>query len=162
MASDLNGNEQLNTPQKDTSANFRMTLPRKLILQCLKDAENYLTADDIFVTLYPEYPGIGLATIYRTLNLLEEHEMINKVNLGDGKARFAYLEEDDAVKNYHQMVCKRCFKVIKFDEFTDSELNCIHACQQRYSEQFKFKIESHIVQYYGLCEECQKIVSEES
>ncbi len=161
MASDLKNNEQFQNSQKDPSANFRMTLPRKLILQCLKNAENYLTADDIFVALYPEYPGIGLATIYRTLNLLEEHEMINKVNLGDGKARFAYQEEEDAVKNYHQMVCKRCFKVIKFDEFTDAELDCIKNCQQRYSTQFKFKIESHIVQYYGLCEECQSLISED-
>ncbi len=151
MASEVVENQTKRSQSKDS---FRMTLPRKLILQCLREAENYLTADDIFVALYPEYPGIGLATIYRTLNLLEEYEMINKVNLGDGKARFALTEEEEAARNYHQLICKRCFKVIKIDEFSESEIDCFSSVEQQYAEQFNFTIESHIVQYYGVCEEC--------
>lgn len=154
MSSDTeHSQKEVNTPQP---TRFRMTHPRRVILDCLKQAAVYMTADDIFIALHPDDPGIGLATIYRTLNLLEEHEMISKVNVGDGRARFAYIERAPNSNNYHQLVCKRCFKIIKFNDFSYEEVLCMRQCEKKYSEIYHFAIESHVVQYYGLCEECQK------
>ena len=154
--------EEVAKKQKEDPAGFRMTLPRRMILERLKTTNSYLSADDIFVSLYPQYPGIGLATIYRTLNLLEEHGMINKVNIGDGKARFAFIEQGEDLPHYHQLVCKRCFKIIKFNDFSAEELDNMRKSEKKYEERYHFSIESHIVQYYGLCEDCQKLAEKES
>lgn len=140
---------------------FRMTGPRRVILSCLKEAESYRTADDIFMELHETQPGISLATIYRTLNLLEEHHMISKVNVGDGKAHFAYVETSDEVTSYHQLICTNCFKIIKFNDFTEQELCNMRGCEEKYSNRFNFAISSHIVQYYGICSDCQKLLEEE-
>lgn len=158
----MSSSEEADTGKKKGSHGFRMTLPRRVILGCLKDNQNYMTADDIFIAIHLEHPGIGIATIYRTLNLLEEHELISKVNVGDGKSRFAYSDQDLSNANYHQLICKRCFKIIKFNDFTSKEICNMQECEKKYSELYKFCIESHVVQYYGICEECMKAEEDKS
>ena len=141
---------------------FRMTLPRRMILKYLEESLTYLTADDIFMALYPKNPSISLTTIYRTLNLLEKHDMISKANVGDGRTRFAYVGQDESAHNYHQLICKHCFKIIKSNDFSHKELHCMKECEKRYSERYHFIIENHIIQYYGICEDCQKLMQQES
>ena len=131
-----------------------MTLPRQLILENLKSADEYKTADEIYSTIHANYPGIGLATIYRTLNLLEELKVINKLNIGDGKARYELGKQDEDIPHYHQLICSECSKIIKYDDFSEEEKNIMHTEEAKLGERFGFRIDRHVVQYYGLCSEC--------
>ena len=49
---------------------YRMTIPREIILQVLDESKEHLSAEDIYMGVHHVYPAIGLATVYRTLDLL--------------------------------------------------------------------------------------------
>jgi len=55
------------------NAGFRLTLPRQIILNVLTTTPKHLSAEEIFLLVHKKYPGIGLATVYRTLDLLTDN-----------------------------------------------------------------------------------------
>ena len=65
----------------------RWTVPREIILDLLSRTSKHMSAKDIYASLYALYPGIGLTTIYRTLELLYRLGFVQKVTAGDGQSR---------------------------------------------------------------------------
>jgi len=141
---------------------FRMTIPRQVILETLNTSENYLTADELYMIVHREYPGIGIATIYRTLNLLEQMNIVNKIDIGDGKARYEIAKQDVDVPHYHQMICTNCSRIIKYERFSDEELELMKKVQKQLEESYDFTIQRHVVQYYGICGDCRRVVSQDA
>ena len=67
---------------------FRLTFPRKIIVDILDKAKHHMSADEIYVVLHKKYPRIGFTTVYRTLDLLVRLGLINKFDFGEGKFRY--------------------------------------------------------------------------
>ena len=67
---------------------FRMTIPRRIILDLLLKTEGHLLAKEIYLKVNKKYPDIGLTTIYRTLDLLVKMGLINKFEFGEGQSRY--------------------------------------------------------------------------
>ena len=74
---------------------LRMTMPRQLVARVLEQAEGYLSAEQIYSIIKEDYPAIGLATVYRTLVLLDEMGIVNRYNFGEGRARYIAAEDQD-------------------------------------------------------------------
>ena len=72
----------------------RWTVPREVILNLLSRTSKHMSAKDIYASLYSLYPGIGLTTIYRTLELLYRLGFVQKVTAGDGQSRYELKSED--------------------------------------------------------------------
>ncbi|MEJ5165476.1 MAG: Fur family transcriptional regulator, partial [Thermoanaerobaculia bacterium] len=70
---------------------FRMTLARDEIYKLLQ-RERHLSAEEIYFEIHKNYPNIGIATVYRTLNLLTDFGVIKRREFGDGKARYEISE----------------------------------------------------------------------
>jgi Fur family transcriptional regulator, ferric uptake regulator len=129
-----------------------MTLPRQVIITVLNDASGYLSAEDVFMQVHDVYPGIGLATVYRTLQLLDKMGIVTKFEFGDGKARYELVTDEQ--KHYHLLICDSCFKVVKYDDFSEQERRLYQKVKESLEESHNYRIHRHVIQYYGLCEDC--------
>ena len=134
---------------------LRVTQPRRVILAELDKASEYITAEDIYHKIHPGHPRIGLATVYRTLTLLTEIGVVTKFDFGDGKSRYELTDVETNEKHHHVLVCERCYKVIKYSDFTPKEKKNFDQLENTLKGQFDFDIHRHVVHYYGVCADCR-------
>ncbi len=145
---------------KFMNAGFRMTLPRQAIMETLSNTTEHLSAEEIYLRVRRKYPGIGLTTVYRTLDILVNMDLIFKFDFGDGRARYELSEASSGAKpHHHHLVCTDCGRVIDYTEFIDDEIELIKNTQKKLSEKYNFKITNHIIQFYGICDKCQQKMS---
>ena len=129
---------------------LRMTLPRRVIIDTLANSDTYLSAEDIYHRLHTEHPGIGLATVYRTLLLFHKLAIVTKLEVGEGRARFELVEEE----HHHLLVCEKCYKVVKYSDFTTREKDGFAELERLVEDRYHFRINRHVVQYCGICPQC--------
>ena len=129
---------------------LRMTLPRRIIIATLAASDTYLSAEDIYHKLHAKYPGVGLATVYRTLVLFHQLGIVTKLEVGEGKARFELAESE----HHHLLVCEACHKVVKYSDFTTAEKDGFSKLEQIVAKAYHFRVNRHVVQYIGICPEC--------
>src|SRR5690625_3053925 len=87
------------TPQREET--------EKDLLECKED---HLSAEEIYLLVKEKAPEIGLATVYRTLELLSELKIVDKINFGDGVSRYD-LRKEGAEHFHHHLVCIECGSV---------------------------------------------------
>jgi Fur family ferric uptake transcriptional regulator len=137
--------DQLKTIIK--SKGMKYTEQRAVILQILVDLDDHLSAEDVHKIIKHHYPehNIGIATIYRTLNFLEEVELISSISFGkDGKKY-----EGKNKKHHDHIICTHCGNIT---EFIDDN---IEQRQEKVACEMGFKITDHTLQIYGICSKCQ-------
>lgn len=139
-----------------TSRGYRMTLPRKLVIEFLYETLGYPTVDEIYDSIHVRYPHIGIATMYRTMALFEEIGIVHKANVVDRKARYELCLCAERGEHYHQLICSRCATIVKYSDFSEQEIAQMCDEGRRLETQFGFVIDRHVVQYYGVCPACQK------
>jgi len=131
---------------------FRMTLPRRVILDLLSKSDSHLLAKDIYLKINKKYPDIGLTTVYRTLDLLVKKGMINKFDMGEGQSRYELAW--NFKEHHHHLVCSECGKMIDYNDFIDDEIKFFAKIQKFLSAKYDFKIINHEVYFYGKCSSC--------
>ncbi len=137
-------------------AGFRITVPRQAILDLLNRTHEHLSAEDIYLEVHKIYPAIGLTTVYRTLELLVNMGLVFKFDFGDGRARYELSQGPGTLKHHHHLVCTGCGRVIDYTEFIEQEKELVHRTERELSRKYNFKIDSHQIQFLGLCHNCQK------
>ena len=128
---------------------YKVTPQRKIILKTILESSNeHLSSEELYNKVKNKNPEIGLATVYRTLDLLVELEVLQKLDFGDGKRRYEF--SDHKVHHHHHLICIRCNKVFEFeDDLLDSLENAIML-------KVNFKVLDHHLKFYGLCKQCNK------
>jgi len=129
---------------------MKYTEQRAIILQILLTFDTHLNAEEVYNIIRNKYPNqkIGIATIYRTLNFLEEVKLISSVSFGkDGKRYESYNKN----QHHDHLICTKCGKIV---EFLDEE---IERKQEIIANNNNFIITDHTMQLYGICNICQKI-----
>jgi Fur family ferric uptake transcriptional regulator len=86
---------------------YRLTPQRQLVWDVLRTAEHHLTADEILERVQAKVGDFNVASVYRTLALLAELDLVIQVRLGDGAASWELTHPDD---EFH-LVCRRCGQV---------------------------------------------------
>ncbi len=133
---------------------LRLTVPRETIVNVLAKTPKHLSAEDVFFAVHNRHPGIGLATVYRTLELLTRIGLILKFDFGDGKSRYE-LADETSKGHHHHMICNRCGRIIDYSDFMDKEVKFVKDLEAELSRKHEFKINSHQIYLYGLCGGCQ-------
>jgi Fur family ferric uptake transcriptional regulator len=133
---------------------FRWTLTRKAILDLLRGTSKHLSAKEIYETLLELYPGIGLSTVYRTLDLLARSDLINKLDIGDGKSRYEYRSDQEKA-HHHHLVCTKCGKIIDYSDFIDEEVDLFVQAEKNIFSKYHFQVLDHNIEFYGLCKDCR-------
>jgi Fe2+ or Zn2+ uptake regulation protein len=124
---------------------YKLTRQRKAVVEVVTLAHTRMSAADVYAKAQRACPDLGLTTVYRTLEILEQMGVIRRVHLDDGCEGFAPA----AAEHGHHLICSRCQETI---EFEDCNLN---ALLKRVSEQTGFTIEQHWLELVGLCPRCQ-------
>ncbi|MBW6409829.1 Fur family transcriptional regulator [Clostridium weizhouense] len=134
---------------------YKLTAQRRSIVNAIIETEGkHLTAEEIYDEVKRSCPEIGLATVYRTIILLEELGVICRLELNDGCNRYELVHGDETHRHHH-LVCNLCNKVLEVQDDLLEEL------ETQIETQYKFKISDHSVKFYGVCEECQNKADKE-
>ncbi|MDC7126346.1 MAG: Fur family transcriptional regulator [Spirochaetales bacterium] len=137
---------------------MRMTIPRQLVAEVLEQSDKYLGAEEIYSIIRENYPAIGLATVYRTLVLMDELGLVTRQNFGEGRS--LYIAADNQNDRYHhQLICDNCYKVIRYSELSDDDIELYRQLEERLSARYGFEINKQVVQIHGICPECKKKLS---
>ena len=130
---------------------LKLTGQRLLVLETMAEHPGeHLTAEEIFDLARRNYPEIGLATIYRTLQVLVELNVVDKISFDDGFARYELIEELDSERHHHHhAICIECNTVISREE------DLLEALEQELMENLGFAVTDHEVKLYGYCKECR-------
>lgn len=134
----------------------RMTQPRQIIINYLSQYKEHLNVEEIYFELHKKYKNIGLTTIYRTLELLVKNGILNKFDIGDGRARYELSCEYPSKEHHHHLICIKCGKIINYSDFINDEIKLVNKIESKLSKKHNFKILNHIIQFQGLCEKCLK------
>jgi Fur family ferric uptake transcriptional regulator len=124
----------------------KLTGPRRAILRLLREQAHPLSNREIHAAL----PGrhCDLATVYRSMHLLEVMGMVKRFDLGDGVARFELLREGDD-GHHHHLICTRCAGVIELGECLMDEV------EERIAVSNGFSGVTHRLEFFGICPRCQ-------
>ncbi|SHJ80184.1 ferric uptake regulator, Fur family [Anaerobranca californiensis DSM 14826] len=125
---------------------YKVTNQRARILEILlENTDKHMSAEEIYEIIKGEKGDIGLATIYRALELFEELDIIHKLNFGDGRSRYELKEEDH---HHHHLICSKCNGVFEVAE------DLLDQLEEKIEKQYQFKITGHHLKFYGICQNC--------
>jgi len=125
---------------------LKFTKQRELILKFLYENDEHFTPEEINMLLKKAYPGIniGIATVYRTLALLEESGIASSISFGAQGKKY----ELGLKKHHDHLICTACGAIIEFLDET------IEAQQEAIAKKFNFHMTDHTMKIVGLCEDC--------
>ncbi|WP_265450535.1 Fur family transcriptional regulator, partial [Clostridium sp. cpc1] len=128
---------------------YKLTTQRRAILDAIiENSGSHLSPEEIYEVVKLKYPEIGLATVYRTLQLLEQLDIVCKLNFDDGCNRYE-LNSDSNDHHHHHLICLNCGKVIEV------KLDLLENLEYEIEREGKFKIVDHNVKFFGYCIECR-------
>lgn len=125
---------------------YKLTRQRRAILDTIIRNHSHLTPAVVYEQTSKRYPNIGLVTVYRTLDLLDQLGFICEVH-SHGSCRSYMMRRSSS--HHHHLLCSDCQVVV---DFTDCD---IAQMEERIAHQVGFKIDSHMVEFVGRCRDCQ-------
>ena len=127
--------------------NLKFTIQREVILECLYNSDEHLTPESLHNILQKKYSDlkIGIATVYRTLSLLEDSKMVTSLSFGAQGKKYELGAKD----HHDHLICTTCSKIT---EFVDEQ---IENKQHQIADELGFKMIDHSMQIYGICQDCQ-------
>lgn len=130
--------------QQLRNAGYKLTPARLAVLQVITQEGEHLEPAEILTRAQAIYPAIGRATVYRTLELLTQLNIVRPIYIGEHGPTYIRAEG-----GHHHLVCSDCGTVIDFDQCVADELSV------ELAERFGFRIHSHLLEFYGQCAACQ-------
>lgn len=129
---------------------YKFTNQRQIILQIFLDSkENHMSAEDVFGRVKDGYPDIGLATVYRSLELFTSLDILKKLDFGDGRSRYE-LNDPQPHHSHHHLICLGCGKVVEFT------YDFLEGMKEEIKKHDGFQVVDSQLKVYGYCRECQK------
>lgn len=127
---------------------YKVTPQRQTILKTfLGHVDRHLSAEEVYMLVKHQNPEIGLATVYRTLDLLAEIGVLLKNDFGDGRSRYEFSRNDEN-HHHHHLICLRCGNVSEFDD------DLLESLEAVIIKRNQFKIMDHDLKFYGYCRLC--------
>ncbi len=127
---------------------LKYTRQREVLLEALYHNAEHFTPERLYLHIKERYSdlNIGIATVYRTLNMLEEAGMVTSLNFGAQGKKFEL-----ATKPHHDhIICRSCGLIVEFED------SVIERRQVAIAKERGFKLTGHLMQLYGTCVECSK------
>lgn len=123
---------------------FKVTQARRAVIETLAVETAHLTAPDLVEAVQQRAPGVGRASVYRTLELLTRLGVAQSSTLGGASATYVLTPN----RHHHHAVCVECRKTVEFDECVLREL------EKQLGETLGFQFDGHLVELYGRCPDC--------
>jgi len=130
--------------------NHKITNQRTAILKIfLENKKEHMTVDEIHQYIMKDNPDIGLATVYRNVQLLSELKILNKLKLNDGFTRYELIFSKEEGRHHH-LVCKNCKQIIEVKE------DLMESIEEILNDNYGFLVSDHHAKFFGLCKNCRE------
>lgn len=145
--------ESLNSIHEEISnklkrAGYKLTPQRAVTVETLIESNNeLLTAEEIFIKVKHKNPSIGLATVYRTLDMLHELEVVKKIPFRDGMSRFDLVKTSNEQQPFY-LLCQSCGQIEEIKE------SILEDSEKRIEQAHQFKITTYHLTFHGICKDC--------
>ncbi len=125
---------------------LKYTRQREIVLNILYHSDTHFTPESLYMEIKRKEPNlnVGIATVYRTLNLLEDSQMVTSLSFGAAGKKFELANKP----HHDHLICKNCGKIIEFEN------SIVERQQALIAKEHKFKLTGHLMQLYGICETC--------
>ena len=124
----------------------RNTRQRQAIRQVFEEADRPLGPQEVVKASQMHTPGLGIATVYRTLALFTQSGLATELDFGDGQKRY----EHKYMHSHHDhMICTECGKIIEFNH------PMIEKLQKEIAAKHGFNMTSHKLDLFGICGQCK-------
>ena len=129
----------------------KLTPQRQTILKIfLEHPDRHLSAEEVHRLLRAEKSEIGLATVYRSLELMSELGILQRLEFGEGKSRYEINTAEGAAHHHHHLICTQCECI---SEFADDLLDNL---ERDILEKNGFEVSDHQVIFFGVCKKCRE------
>ena len=125
---------------------LKSTRQRDDILDVFVSAGRHVSAEELYLLVRKAHPRIGYATVYRTLKLLTDAGLAQERRFDDGFTRYEYNASDG---HHDHLICTSCGRIVEFENERIEQL------QQDVARKNRFQVQSHKLELYGLCSDCQ-------
>ena len=132
-------------------AGHRSSEPRAAVIRTLARHGCLLTAREISDRLREDGRDVGVATVYRSLDVLEGLGLLHRLDTGEGPSR--YEPAHPSGEHHHHLICNRCGRVSAFED------PALERSVHRMAGRLAFRVEGHDVSLRGTCEACLGIAS---
>lgn len=141
-------NKSDNFRQQLKDKGYKLTAQRQAVLDVIKEHEGeHLKSEEVYALVKQKSPDIGLATVYRTLLLLDRMELVYKLDLDDGCSRYELNKEKEQHRHHH-LICTRCGAVEEVEE------DLLDSLEKQIIRKNGFLVKDHRVKFYGYCKKC--------
>jgi Fur family ferric uptake transcriptional regulator len=122
------------------------TRSQERILTVLKTLKREISAQALYIELRSQGQAIGLATIYRSLEALKLEGVVQARTLASGESLYSSVQDDR-----HHLTCLQCGDSIPIDDCP------VHELEAELNKSYQFRIYYHMLEFFGLCTQCQTI-----
>jgi len=129
---------------------YRVTEPRRSVARLVVDQDGHFSAADLVAQARSLRLGIGRATIFRTLDVMSELGVVERIDLPNGE--HAYVGCEPA--HHHHVICSRCARTTKVEDCGMS------AVAREVARRTGYRIDEHRLELFGLCPACQRATSQ--
>jgi Fur family transcriptional regulator, ferric uptake regulator len=126
---------------------YRLSAPRTAVVETLATLGCSVTAKEIADRLHERGEDVGVASIYRTLDLLDRLRLARRVDAAEGVARYEPI--DPSGDHHHHIVCERCGRVTAFEDHD------LEAAIEQLAQRVEYSIDAHDVTLRGKCPSCR-------
>ena len=124
----------------------RLTPQRMLVIEALHNADRHISAEELYEQLHGRYPYAIISTVYRTLELLKELDLVTETKLGGGRVRYHVAEKG----HHHHLLCRSCGKIIDLEEFA------LHPLKDTLLTKYGFDADLRHLAILGECRRCRR------
>ncbi len=124
---------------------YRLTPQRLMIVEAVHDTNEHISADEIFQKVQGLYPHINISTVYRTLELLKELDLVTETDLGEGRVYYHWA----AKGRHHHLVCQGCGSITSFGD------SALESLQETLRHEYEFHANLSHLALFGLCRQCR-------
>lgn len=132
------------------ASGYKYTWQRDKVFTVFADhIKDHLTTEEVYNIISKDYPEIGIATVYRTLQLFHKLGILDQIIFEDNIVRYE-LRLPTTGHRHHHLICLNCGKIIEVN------VDKLEAIEEEITTKYKFKIKDHSLKFIGYCEDCQK------
>jgi Fur family ferric uptake transcriptional regulator len=125
---------------------YKLTPQRRTIIRVLAATRDHLTPAELYEKVHRDNPNIGLVTVYRTIEILAKLGLVCELHAGGCCHSYTI----SAPGHHHHLICSGCGAVVDFAGHDLAEL------EKRLARETGFEIQDFLLEFTGLCQECQK------
>lgn len=126
--------------------NLKSTAQRDAIAEAFFKTTTHISLDELLKKTRKKTPGVGYATVYRTMKLLTHSGFAVPRQFGDGQTRFENLPQNG---HHDHLICIGCSKIVEFEN------KRIERLQSDTAKKHGFRVVNHKLELYGYCSDCK-------